>query len=331
MSKSLRRCVLLLLALWLPSCASGFHFRPPRAREHESRCARAVMGRHSPYRMPLADPIADEEGLKLLSVLPPEARRTARAAGLEPVIAAMLQRKAEEPPPNDLLLRYQELALRLTAFDAQASSIAFEVGCTRERVGDLLATLDEEESSRQLMLAASSLIVGASTSTAAGMWDLLGPPSNVPAWSAVAGGIVTAGIGAAALLVPERVVMLEHQQNLLRPLLDGKDPDHLYPSFVFRMLTARYPGDETPPRVDLLTDFASILRERVPSAKHSRALEILGGTGSFYPRALLEAREEFLHAVELAVAGVARDLELLDRTVVRLFATPPAPPPKGWP
>ncbi|HEX5660166.1 MAG TPA: hypothetical protein VFX59_23390, partial [Polyangiales bacterium] len=112
---------------------------------------------------------------------------------------------------------------------------------------------------------------------------------------------------------------------------EGKDPDHLYPSFVFRMLTARYQGDAHPPRDALLQDFDAILRSKVPDVKHARALEILGGTGSYYPREMLEAREAFLHAVEFAVAGVARDLELFNRTAVRLFVTPPAPPPKGWP
>jgi hypothetical protein len=289
------------------------------------------MGRDSPYRMPLADPVADEEGLLLLQALPPEARRTARAAGLEPVLATLLQRKPEQPPLNDLLLRYQELAIRMTAFDAQVSSLAFEIGCTRERVRDLIIKLDAEEGSRQLMLAAGSLIIGAAAGTVAGTWDLLGPESEAPAWLAVGGGVVTAGIGAAALLVPERVVLLEHHQNLLRPILEGKDPDHLYPSFVFRMLTKRYQGEEPVPRDALMSDFHGILDSRVPDEKHARALEILGGTGSFYPREMLEAREAFLHAVELAVAGVARDLELFDRTVVRLFVTPPAPPPRGWP
>ena len=32
--------------------------------------------------------------------------------------------------------------------------------------------------------------------------------------------------------------------------------------------------------------------------------------------------ENFLHAVELAVAGVARDLQLLDHLIVQLFSTP---------
>ncbi|MET0285449.1 MAG: hypothetical protein ABW352_13295 [Polyangiales bacterium] len=333
MPTALQRCALALLAC-LPACAGTFggKFHPRGAHEHETRCARAVMGRNSPYRMPLADPIADEEGLKLLEGLPPEARRTARAAGLEPVIASLMQRKAEQPPPNDLLLRYQELALRMTAFDAQVSSLAFELGCTRERVRDMVMTLDSEESSRQLLLAASSLIIGAGTSTVAGTWDLLGKTdTEAPAWLAVGGGMVTAVLGATALLVPERVVLLEHQQNLLRPILEGKDPDHLYPSFVFRMLTARYQGDDGTPRDALMRDFEDILAHKVEHVKHARALEILGGTGSFYPREMLEAREAFLHAVELAVAGVARDLELFDRTVVRLFATPPAPPPRGWP
>jgi hypothetical protein len=327
-----QRCALGLLAC-LTACAGTFggKFQPHPASEHGTRCARAVMGRDSPYRMPLADPVSDEKGLKLLEVLPPEARRTARAAGLEPVIASLLQRKAEQPPGNDLLQRQHELALRMTAFDAQVSSLAFEVGCTRDRVRDLILALDADEGNRQLKLAASSLIIGATTSTAAGAWDLLGPESEIPAWVAIGGGVVTAAIGAAALLVPERVVVLEHRQNLLRPILEGKDPDHLYPSFVFRMLTARYQGDEHTPRDALLQDFDVILESKVPGVKHARALEILGGTGSYYPREMLEAREAFLHAVELAVAGVARDLELFDRTAVRLFATPPAPAPGGWP
>ncbi len=294
-------------------------------------CARATMGRDSPYRMPLADPVSDEEGLKLLAALPPEARRTARAAGLEPLITTLLQRKSEQPPGNDLLMRYQELVTRMNAFDAQVSSLAFEVGCTRERVRDLITRLDAEEGERQLVLAASSLIIGAAAGTVAGMWDLLGRESEGPAWLAVGGGVVTAGIGAAALLVPERVVSLRHEQNLLRPILEGKDVDHLYSSFVFRMLTARYAADEPTPRDALMHQFAGILDQKVSGEKQARALEILGGTGSYYPREMLEAREAFLHAVELAVAGVARDLELLNRTIVRLFASPPSPSPRGWP
>jgi hypothetical protein len=322
-----------VLALGLSACAGTFggKFRPQPASEHETRCARAVMGRDSPYRMPLADPISDPEGLRLLEVLPPEARRTARAGGLEPLLATLLQRKSEQPPANDLLLRYQELAMRVSAFDAQVSSLAFEVGCTRERVRDLITRLDDEEGNRQLMLAASSLLIGATTSTVAGAWDLFGQESEGPLWLAVGGGVVTAGIGAASLMVPERVVLLEHRQNLLRPILEGKDAEHLYSSFVFRMLTTRYQGDETTPRDALMHEFDAILQREVPGVKHARALEILGGTGTYYPREMLEAREAFLHAVELAVAGVARDLELFDRTIVRLFVTPPTPPPRGWP
>jgi hypothetical protein len=289
------------------------------------------MGRDSPYRMPLAAPLTDEEGLRLLSVLPPEARRAARAAGLEPLLATLLQRRDEEPKPNDLLLRYHELALRISAFDAQVTSLAFELGCTRERLKDLLATLDGEEGDRQLVLAASSLIVGATTGTLAGVWSVVGRDTDIPAWTAIGGGIVSAAIGAAALLVPERVVLLEHRHNLLTPILDGKDPEHLYSSFVFRMLTARYEGDESTPRDALMSQFGALLRRRIPAEKHARALEILGGTGSYYPRELLETREAFLHAVELAVAGVARDLELLDRSIVRLFASSTTTSPRGWP
>src|SRR5262245_1753638 len=75
------------------------------ADELESHCARASMGKYGPYRMPLANPVTDPESMSYLADFPFEARRTARAAGLEPLLVAILREKRAtgNEPSNRLL------------------------------------------------------------------------------------------------------------------------------------------------------------------------------------------------------------------------------------
>lgn len=286
-------------------------------------CARAVMDRHSPYRMPLAAPLEDARSLSLLAVLPAEARRTARAAGLEPLIAELLAANQANAPFHEQGAARQELALRLIAFDAQVDALAFEVSCTRRQLDELIDTLDAREHRRQVRLAVSSLVVGAGTATVASAWSLARKEEDPlgPTLMAVAGGLTTTALGAASLLVPRRAARLEHRHNLLRPILAGADPEHLLPSFVFRMIAARFPGDAETPRDRMLVRFSSLMGQYVAPDDRSVSWEILANTGGIYPRPLLELRKVFFLLLEQAVAGVARDLELLDRSMVRLFAT----------
>lgn len=351
--------------LVLAGCASASHGPAGTLiiHEHEAHCARAAMDKDSPYRMPLADPVKSAEDLAWLDPLPPEARRVARAAGLEPLLVALLRVMAADrarsrgehglsdaalaaqhskPPsqpltyasdPDELVASaathgsatatlYQELTLRVLAFDAQLTALAFETQCTRQRAAQLVAALDAQENDRQLSLATGSLVAGAGTGIAAGAIDLAGVSDRLPANIALLGGVVTAAIGAASLLVPERVITLDHHRNLLRPVYFGQDPEHLYPSFVFRMLTARYPGDLTTPRDHLLSDFDAVSRAQVDASTRAESERVLFGDGGRYPRELLEARVELLHVVESAVHGVARDMELFNRFLVKLLAPP---------
>lgn len=343
---------MLIASLVFASCTSGHpvHGASPAIHEHEAHCARAVMDKDSPYRMPLADPVTSPEAQVWLQALPPEARRVARAAGLEPLLVALLRVIAADrargssqsglgkpltytSDPDAIVLSasasssstatlYQELTLRLLAFDGQLNALAFETQCTRQRMAQLVAALDDQEDERQWSLATGSLIAGASTGITAGTLDLSGVSERLPADIALIGGVVTAAIGVAALLVPERIIRLEHERNLLRPIATGQDPDHLYPSFVFRMLVARYPGDVTTPRDRLLADFDAMLRARLAANTRHDAGHVLFGDGGRYPRELLEARVELLHLLESSVHGVARDMELFQRFLVKLLAPP---------
>lgn len=314
------RLVLLSVGLCCAACAGRSDASTTAAEragipEHEPSCARNIPV-VSPYRMPLAEPVSDPEGMKMLDVLPPEARRTARAAGLEPLLLELMRSK--HAGSRNLELRH-ELTLRLLAFDSQLTSLSFETECTRRHIADIADDLDGREAGRQLFLATTSLVVGAGTGISAGVLDLAGSQSIVSAALAVAGGVVVAGLGVTALSVPRREVVLDHHHNLLRPIVTGSDPEHFYPTFVFRMLTAQYPGDDTTPSVNLRADFDDALR---PYSDPSHVRAIVYGDGGAYTRSLLASREHMLHQLQFAVQGVARSLELLDRALVRLLVTP---------
>jgi len=318
-----------LCSLWVAGCvAAHSNSSPPtRVAERELRCARDIPV-ESPYRMPLAGPESDPAGMLLLDVLPAEARRTARAAGLEPLLVRLLgtQQIVGGPVTRagslEVLDLRHELDLRLLAFDSQLASLAFEVECTRGRIADLLRHLHVREGHRQLNLAVASLVVGAGTGVAAGVVDLAHSPGWLASALAISGSATTAALGSAALLVPEQRVFLEHAHNLLRPIRDRADPEHLYPSFVFNMLTAQYPGENAPP-TRLQVDLERTVRSYVPHSHYAAANAILFGEGGLYPRALLEARLEMLHHLRSAVQGVVRSLELLDRSLVRVLIDAP--------
>jgi hypothetical protein len=321
------RASVVLLACCSVACAGRFGATLPPAPivEHEINCARNIPV-VSPYRMPLAEPVSDPQEMATLNVLPGEARRTLRAAGLEPLLVKLLRARGQSAEPGQSLRELaleEELTLRLMAFDSQLTSLSFETECTRRHLADVAVTLDSQEGSRQLTLATTSLVVGAGTGISAGLLDLAGSESLLSTLLAVTGGVITAGLGVAALTVPQREVMIDHRHNLLRPIQTGSDPEHFYPSFVFRMLTAQYPGDDTTPRVALRADFERTLEPFGDEHVRAELRGVIFGDGGVYSRALLAAREQMLHRVQFAVQGVARSLELLDRSLVRLLGTPP--------
>jgi len=282
------------------------------------------MGVFGPYRMPLAEPVTAPEDMEVLDVLPSQARRTARAAGLEPLLVKLLRARAM--PNNaaaelEVLSLRQELMLRLEAFDTQVSALTFEIDCTNRHVRELMDEMDDRESNRQLILAAASLAVSAVSAIFVGIADVQGSESTVPPAVGLGGAVVSVVLSAAMLVPPARSVWLRHDHNLLRPMVAGSDPEHLYPSFVFRMLTAKYANDTQVPRDDLMSDFEDSIHGHIDESEFPTARDILFGEGGHYARGLLETRKELLERLQSAVQAVARDLELFDRLAVGLTTT----------
>lgn len=322
----------------------GLRFEAPRAArqarkphhrplsEQDFRCAREPMRGDGPYRMPLAREEQDPVLAERLKVLPDRARRVALAAGLEPLLARILhERETAGEPSFELVQREHELELRLNALSAQVAAVAFEARCTAEKLERAASDFERREQERQLTIAEVSLVVVAALGTAAGIWALADDHSHGPIVLGIVGGGAATGLGALALARERHRLHFVHTPNRLTPLEMGKDPDHLYPTFVFRMLTAPESASGPSPRETLVAGWQRDLDAALSGKDALAAAELLRGSGGKYEDIVLELRARRFQELELSVQGIARDLELLDRALVRLFTMPGSAPLKPQP
>ena len=218
------------------------------------------------------------------------------------------------------------LLARVVAFHAQVSAAAFEAGCTADMIQKALGERAHHEQSRQVVIAIGSLVAGAVAGVAAGVWGLTDGSSKGPPIMAVAGGVASTALGAAALTHEDPPLGFRHPRNRLTPVWLGADPEHLYPSFVFRMLTFPAAAGGRSPRDQLLETWHEKLEEQVSdAAERAEAERLLLGDGGVYDDDLLTLRAEMFEGLESAVNGMTRDLELLNRSLVRVLASPLVP------
>ncbi len=298
------------------------------ADERDSDCERPDMGSDGPYRIPLAGPVDDPESKAYLEGTPSEARRTARAAGLEPLLVAMIReetRGAAELTPALIAVR-EDLTMQLVLMDSQVASAVFEVHCTKTRIDEVLEELDRREQSRRSTLAAASVILGALAGIAAGALNLGDPDSTPSTIVGIGGATLTAGVGALALHRPDVAVRLDHQHNLLAPIWRADDPGHLYSTFLFRMLTLPDGSADGSPRATMVREWVKKIAEaNLPSPEIAE--RVLYGEGGRYSRALVQVRQQNFAKLEKSLLSIARDLELLERFVMKnLFMTTAMPP-----
>lgn len=259
-----------------------------------------------------------------LDTVPPDVRRVARAAGLESVLAALLQAELVKPDDSSMgrvAMRLQ-VVLRISSDEIALAALLFEADCTGDQMEAVLLELDRRAGKQELALTIASIAVGAAAGLGAGLWDLQGTESKGPAVIGVAGGIATAALGLAAFIPRRGRVWFPHERNLFEPIVTGEDPDHLYPPFVFSLMMApRSPGESTP-RDELLADWASIIDGAIPPARRSLARTLLFGKGGVYDGNLVDVRERMYDALESQLNAFDRDLELLYRYFGRLLDDP---------
>lgn len=291
-------------------------------------CMRTSAARKGFGYAPLDEPVTDPDLLRdYLDDVPMDVRETARAAGLERILAMLLraQATATDDTPVSLVAMRLQVVMRISSLEIQLASLLFEVECTDAQVEEVLQELDRRARRRELAFTIASIAAGALIGVGAGAWDLSGTASKGPAALGIAAGITTAGLGIIAFVPKRRQVIFPHAHNLFVPIVRGEDPERLYPPFVFRLLTTpRAPGNIAP-RELLLAAWKDIIADTIPAEDRRLAEAVLYGRGGVYDGALVDARERMIDVLESQLNSFDQDLETLYRYFGRLLDLPSAP------
>jgi hypothetical protein len=144
----LRSGVVAVLTL-VSGCGVALHAgRPPDfprdalevTERAADRCVHGMTGPESPYRVELPGPVTDPELVLALERFPADVRRTALAAGIEPLLARIVREHdrmmVEDGSATDLLAMRDELAARMYTLETQLTAMEFEVDCVRASTRD---------------------------------------------------------------------------------------------------------------------------------------------------------------------------------------------------
>jgi hypothetical protein len=170
----------------------------------------------------------------------------------------------------------------------------------------------------------ASLVVGAAAVLVAGIWELAGTESDGPLITGLAGAGAATALGAAALAAPGRRIVFVHEQNLLSPIERGQDPDHLYPTFVFRLLTLPTPTGVPAPRELLIQEWHRQIEQSVPVDRHAAAASLLWGAGGVYDDDVLTLRRRLYEELESTLDSFARGVDQLNVTLAQVLGQRPA-------
>jgi hypothetical protein len=321
----MRRSLCLVGVVWIALVSGGCGVtleagRPARmpgdaivVREAQSaRCVRSPHGAGNTFREELPGAVTDPELLPYLARFGPEVRRTAVAAGVEPLLARLLRERerVHGEPTLELLEMRQELAERVSALPGQLLAVEFECECIGAAIGEALEAHEDSEDERERALTIATLVTGAGVGLVAGGWDLANNHTATPdapdgpLVTAIVGGLVTTALGAAILVPNSHPMVFVHEHNLLAPIASGVDERRLYPTFVFRMLSMPVEGAERTPREALLAEWEAEWSDSVDEAD----------------RALAETLVYLFQQLETALDSLARHVDALSRAIADALA-----------
>jgi len=260
-------------------------------------------------------------------------RRTAVAAGIEPLLARVVRadarrRAGEAESSEELFALRDELAARMSARQMQLLATEFDVDCVRGLIQDVTGDYEVAETDRQLALTIASLAAGTIASIGAASWDVANNHAESPAVPdgplvvGVVGGLVTTGLGAAVLVPRPRAILFLHEKNLLTSIREGTDPQRAFSPSIFRLLTIPMSDGSPTPRDELVSSWDREL-ERLGRADGELAVELVFGAGGVYDIELLDAHQRMLQELGASLDALARNLDLLGRAVAELLRVSP--------
>jgi hypothetical protein len=323
----LRVVTCLLLVALLPGCVSGRSVRASNDDEEqvtESHCEPAtgpaaeivpVSGDAAAYGINTALRRHEPDPAEL-AAFSPRAQQVATIIGVQSLLIELrlmeeeIGRGHEGASVRYLAVR-QELSDRLLLTLFEASSIAAELECEKERSEDIAARLEEIRNDIQQRRTIMAILADSISGVFAGTFLLLG--SDVLSGVIdLSGSVAALGFGVAAL-GGDQTYELTHTRNLMADVWQGDESPKQFPDPVWRYLN--WPlreGSKRTRRDSIVWNW----RERLgkPGSKQERRrADLFFGGGGIYRIAELRYRSEMLGLLKTHVNLMTQDLNLLFR------------------
>lgn len=226
-------------------------------------------------------------------------------------IVPLLQQLTTNPAGQEADRLRQQIQSRLLLAQTQVSSVAAELDCEGERADQLATYLDQQDTRRVRRLTIGSVVIGAITTVA----TALIPGDDANKAVAISGGLVSAGLGAAAAFSSGKRIAFQHSRNLLTDIWQEKNTSVIYPPAVWYVL------HETAFSNSKQHSIAYNTRQRwldyvLPgSSADDRALYF--GTGGRYSADDLHTRANMLNQLQSSVRSINQDLQSLLLTLAQ--------------
>lgn len=259
----------------------------------------------------------------VLETVAPDLRRVVHAGRLEHALAQLLlerQSRGLAYTPLESVSEFILIQDRLRALSVEITAAGVEIDCLGDRLESLGSSLHQRRAEREVRLTVWSIAIGALAGIAAGVWDLRARDSDGPAWVAITGGTIAAGLGIAGLATPKYEVWIEHERNPLLPVWTGSDPDRIFGTFSWRMLNSVPPQSEQTPRERLVESWKELVSRTVADDRIPPLRDLLLGRGGRYDLTSLAIREAMLDSLESELEGLHRELERVSRYMSRMDA-----------
>ncbi len=197
-----------------------------------------------------------------------------------------------------------EIQQRITLFRTELDGVAAELDCQGERSDQLASYLDDLNRKRNTRLTIGSIILGSVTTVA----TVVAHNGNAQNTISIAGGLLTAGLGATTINPAGKKVNYEHTRNLLEDIWFAPQSSKVYPPSVWYILTNRnFTNNKDVTLAESIkkrwTEFQ--FNSHVDSAK----VKLLFRGGGIYTADDLHIRSNMLNQLQSTIRSVTQDLQ----------------------
>ena len=152
--------------------------------------------------------------------------------GVSKTVYNLLLLKNDTTSNYKKLLLKQQIGERIAVAQTELEAIAAELDCEGERANLAAIYLDNQNSKRNKLLTAGSVVIGAATTVA----TIIINKKSAQTATGITGGVISAGLALLTVSPKGKQIAFYHERNLLQNIWEDENRDTVYTPFIWTTL-----------------------------------------------------------------------------------------------